>query len=156
LGSREVVSSWSKFIELNFIYWFYYKLAPWPTTNDIESCVQKLWDWRFGDAYPLILARECHRFCHGFTWGTGQGTDFCTPQKPVPVAWVDGFDPVSNSARNRMRLPAQHSKLCISAPHNHQPPQKHEQDNKGGGMGGGIHAFIPSEGMLSSIGHYHD
>jgi hypothetical protein len=32
-------------------------------------------------------------FCHGFTWGTGRGTDFCTRQKPVPVARVDGFDP---------------------------------------------------------------
>jgi len=56
------------------------------------------------------------------------------------VAWVDGFDLVSNSAQNHVRLPAQHSKLCISAYHNHQPPQKHEQDNKGGN-GWWIHPF---------------
>jgi len=73
--------------------------------------------------YKELGIRECHGFCHGFTWGTGQGTDFCTAKKPVPVARVGGFDPISNSARKCRRLPAQHSKLCISAHHNHQPPQ---------------------------------
>src|SRR5260221_4664014 len=87
------------------------------------------------------MARVCRpaRVWPRVSGGTGTGTDFCTPEKPVPVARVDGFDPVSNSARKRERLPAQQSKLCISGHHNHQLPQKHEQ---GGEMGGASTHFL--------------
>lgn len=88
-------------------------------------------DWH-GSAKPAGLPGKGHP-------GTGPGTDFCTPEKPVPVARVVGFDPFSNSARKRERLPAQHSKLCISGHHNHQLPQKHEQ---GGEMGGASTHFL--------------
>jgi hypothetical protein len=72
----------------------------------------------------LLAVRECHGFCHGFSWGTGRGPDFCTPQKPVPVARVYGFDGVSNSARNRERVPAHHS-FPPTTPC-HPPPQPPE------------------------------
>ena len=39
----------------------------------------------------LAVTRDCHGFSHGFTWGTGQGTDFCTLEKPVPSAQVPGY-----------------------------------------------------------------
>ena len=58
LGSRDVVFGWSKFIEPAFVYWFYYDMAPWPSTQDIETCAQRLWDWRFGDTHPLVLANS--------------------------------------------------------------------------------------------------
>ena len=95
-------------------------------------------------------SREWHGFwkpagkCHGFTWGTGTGWEFLTRRKPVPVAGVDGFDPVWNSARKRERLPAQHSTMGISGYHNHQLPQKHEQGEEMGGA-----STISSKGMLS-------
>src|SRR5580765_1866017 len=86
------------------------------------------------------MARVCRpaRVWPRVSGGTGTGTDFCTPEKPVTVARVDGFDPISNSARKRERLPAQHSKLCISGHHNHQLPQKHEQ-------GGEMHHPFPQK-----------
>jgi len=42
----------------------------------------------------IAIRRDCHGYkkpagkCHGYVQGTGTGTDFCTLQKPVPVAWV--------------------------------------------------------------------
>src|SRR5258705_10495052 len=71
--------------------------------------------------------------------GYGYGYRLLYPRKPVPVARVDGFDPVSNSARKRERMPAQQSKLFISGHHNRQLPQKHEQ---GGEMGGASTHFL--------------
>ena len=38
LGSHDVVFVWNKFIEPTFAYWFFYELAPWPSTKDIVSC----------------------------------------------------------------------------------------------------------------------
>ncbi len=55
---RDVVSGWSKSVEPAFIYYYYYELSPWLTTEDIGLCAQPIWDWRFGDAHPLKLA-EC-------------------------------------------------------------------------------------------------
>jgi hypothetical protein len=76
------------------------------------------------------------------------------PKNPYPSHGYDGFDRISNSARKRERLPAKHSKLCISAHHNHQPPRKHEQDSKGGGMGGASTHFLKRYvviGLLDTI-----
>ena len=71
------------------------------------------------------------------------------PKNPYPSHGYDGFDPNSNSARKRDRLPAQQLRLCISAHHNHQPPRKHEQDSKGGGIGGASTHF-PSRYVIYS------
>ncbi len=57
LGS-DVILGWSKFIEPNFICYYYYDLPPWPTTKDIEACVQALWDWRFGDTSSLDISES--------------------------------------------------------------------------------------------------
>jgi len=94
---------------------------------------------------PLVTTcRECHRFCHGFTRGTGRGTDFCTPEKPVSVPRVHGFDPISNSARKRGRLPAHHSNCAF-------PPttttNHHSRIAKEGEWV--VHPLISSKGMLS-------
>ena len=58
------------------------------------------------------------RNCYGFTWDMGQGMDFCTPEKSVPVAWVHGFQTLLKNAK---RVPAHHSFLpTITC----QPPQQ--------------------------------
>ena len=62
------------------------------------------------------------------------------------MARVDRFDPVSNSARNRQRLPAQHSKLCISAHHENMSKIAKEGEWV-------VHPPIFSKGMLY-IEHY--
>src|SRR6266545_4100006 len=85
-----------------------------------------------------VFVRDCHGFCHGFTWGMGQGTDLCTPEKPVPVARVHGFDEISNSARNHERVPAHFQP--ISAHYNLSTTtttlEIMNRDSKGGEMGG--------------------
>jgi hypothetical protein len=30
-----------------------FELGAWPTSAIVEDCAQKIWDWRFGEAYPL-------------------------------------------------------------------------------------------------------
>ena len=76
-------------------------------------------------------------FFHGFTWGTGRGTDLCTPEKPVPRARVHGFDEISNSARKRGESA---SSSLISAHYNLSTitttPKVMDRDSKGGEMDG--------------------
>ena len=87
---------------------------------------------------------ETRGFCHGFTWGTGQGTDFCTRQKPVPVARVHGFDPSSNSARKRERLPAQHTFPPTITTNYHENSSRIAKEEEWV-----VHPPISLEGMLS-------
>jgi hypothetical protein len=43
-----------------------------------------------GPQWEQNILRECHRYekptgkCHGLPWGTGTGSQNCTPEKPVP------------------------------------------------------------------------
>ena len=83
-------------------------------------------------------------FCHGFTWGTGTGWEFCTRRKPVPVAQVDGFDPVSNSARKRERLPAQHEFPPTTTINQHENTSRIAKEGEWV-----VHPPISSKGMLS-------
>jgi hypothetical protein len=48
----EIKTGWSKCIEPMFIYCYFYELAPWPSSEDIEHCVQPIYDWRFGQTHP--------------------------------------------------------------------------------------------------------
>jgi len=56
------------------------------------------------------------------------------------MTWVDRFDPVSNSTPNCERVPAHHSKLCISAHYKLSTtpatPEIMNRDSKGWEMGG--------------------
>ncbi len=44
-----------------------------------------------GRGWWLETTRVCHGFCHGFIWGMGQGTDICTPTKPIPSHGYGGL-----------------------------------------------------------------
>lgn len=48
---NDILPGWTKSIEPNFIYWYFFQLSPWPTAKEIGACVQELWNWRFGAAH---------------------------------------------------------------------------------------------------------
>ena len=54
----DIKIGWTKSIEPMFIYYYFYQLAPWPTSEDIERCAQTIYDWRFGETHPLTLAES--------------------------------------------------------------------------------------------------
>ena len=100
----------------------------------------------------LISTRECHGYekpvgkRHGLPWGTGTGSRNSTPEKPVPEprvrrVWSD-LKLRSKARETASSAKAQHSKLYISTHHNHHLPRNHEQDRKGGGMGGASTHFL--------------
>jgi hypothetical protein len=54
----QTVSRWTTSVVPIFTYWYLFELDAWPTTAAIGNCAQQIWDWRFGEMYPLDFKKS--------------------------------------------------------------------------------------------------
>jgi hypothetical protein len=54
----QTVSGWTTSVVPIFTYWYLFELDAWPTTAAIGNCAQQIWDWRFGEMYPLDFKKS--------------------------------------------------------------------------------------------------